>query len=292
MPTLEAFARDRYLPDHSQARKATRSASGDSRMLDLHVVPQIGALQLDRIGPGEITRLHNRLKRTPFAANRVLSLLSHLFTKARAWGVVPPGHVNPCADVVRYPERKRKRYLSAEERTRVGAALATSTASPVAIAALRVLMLTGARPDEILRLRRDQIAAVIQQIGKTGERPIYFDRFAMEIILVLWPRPWPPGGNPFVFPSRNRGRHLTATSLSHVWQALRVRAGVPDVRLYDLRHTFASVAVQQGLGLPIIGELLGHKRGETTARYAHLSDEPVRAASDDVSAEIAKAFKG
>lgn len=287
MPTLETFARGQYMPDHSHKRKAAKSAKGDLGMFTRHVFPVLGPDRMDRVGPSQITRLHNSLKGTPFAANRVLSLLSHTFAKARQWGVLPAGHVNPCEDIERFPEPKRKRYLTPEEMVRVGKALSTVKASVYAVGALRVLALTGARPDEIVRLRRDQLAEAVHQTGKTGERQIYLEKHARDLIAVL------PvvAGNPFVFVGRHGRGHVTATSVNHVWKAVREAAGVPDVRLYDLRHTFASVARRQGKSWPDIGALLGHKRPETTARYAHIDDEAVQGASDEVAAEIARALK-
>jgi integrase len=256
-------------------------------MFTLHVFPALGPDRMDRIGPSQITRLHNSLKATPFAANRVLSLLSHVFTKARQWAVLPAGHVNPCADVERFPERKRKRYLTATEQARVGQALTTVKASVYAVGALRVLALTGARPDEIVRLRRDQLTESVHQTGKTGERQIYLEKHAREIIAAL-PE---VQGNPFVFVGRHGRGHVTATSLNHVWKVVRAQAGVLDVRLYDLRHTFAYVARRQGKSWPDIGALLGHRRPETTMRYAHIDDEAVQEASAEVGDAIAKALK-
>lgn len=301
LPTVKVFS-ERYMLEYAAPHKP-KSIRMDRHYLDAGILPAMGKERLDQVGATHVTRLHNSMKGTPIAANRCLSLLSHLFTMARVWGVLPPGHPNPCADVRRFPENKRKRYLTAVERPLAGAALAAAEAkgqrprkerkkgegaSVYAIAALRVLMLTGARPDEVVRLRRDQLAELVNQKGKTGERAMYFDKHALAIMEAL---PVVPG-NPYVFVSRRHGRHLTAGSLSQLWKRIAVAAGMTDVRLYDVRHTFASVAVQRGLSLPIIGELLGHKRGETTQRYAHLSDEPVRAASDEVAAEIAAALRG
>lgn len=301
LPTFERFSIDRYMLEHSSVHKAAKSSKDDRRMLTKLIHPAFGKERIDRVTGSHVTRLHNAMKDTPFAANRCLSLVSHVFTMARVWGVLPATHANPCLDVRRFPEPKRKRYLSAAERPQIGAALAAAEAkgreprkqrkkgegaTAYAIAALRVIMLSGARPDEIVRLRRAQLAELVNQKGKTGERGIYFDKHALAIMEALPPR----SGNPFVFVGRRIGRHLTVTALSQLWKRIARGAGIDDVRLYDARHTFASVAVQQGLSLPIIGELLGHKRGETTQRYAHLADNPVRAASDEVSAEIAKAL--
>jgi integrase len=302
IPTLQVFGDTRYMPDHSDAKNAEKTARNNRRRLKDHIYPLLGKERLDRVTAAHVTRLHNSLKATPFEANRCLSLLSSMFNRAVLWRVLPAAHVNPCRGVAHFPERKRKRYLDAAERPLVGAALAAAEAkgrrprserkkgegaSAYAIAALRVLMLTGARPDEIVRLRRDQLAAVIDQKGKTGERPIFFGKAARAIIDALEVVP----GNPYVFVGRRHGSHLTATGVSQLWKRIARAAGLDDVRLYDARHTFASVAIQRGKTLEEIGALLGHKKPETTQRYTHLADDPLRAANEEISDEIAAAFK-
>ncbi|HVT57080.1 MAG TPA: tyrosine-type recombinase/integrase [Thermoanaerobaculia bacterium] len=97
-------------------------------------------------------------------------------------------------------------------------------------------------------------------------------------------------GNPYVLPGEKPGSHLV--EIAKTWQRLRKRAGLPDVRLHDMRHAFASIGAAAGLGLPVIGALLGHSQPATTARYAHLADDPLRAAADRISGEIAAAMNG
>lgn len=304
IPTLQEFGDKRYLPDHADAKKSPRSAREDRRRLEQRIYPQLGKERLDRVTAAHVTRMHNSLRETPFEANRCLAVLSTLFNKAVLWRLLPPNHINPCRGITAFPEPKRKRYLSAEERALMGEALTVflargtspfmkklrkkgEGASIYAVAALRVLALTGARPDEIVRLRREQLAAVINQKAKTGERAIFASRDVRAIVDELPKVP----GNPYVFAGRRRGRHLTATGLSQLWKRLARAAGIPDIRLYDARHTFASVAIQRGRTLEEIGALMGHTRPSTTQRYAHLADDPLRAANEDIAGEIARAMR-
>lgn len=314
IPTLAEFA-PRYLADHAGPKKALRSAAEDRGYLNRWILPKLGGYQLQRIGPGHVTRFHVSLQGKPTTANRCLALLSSMFSLARRWRVLPPGHPNPCEDVERFHEQKRRRFLSTAELARVGVVMAAADAAAakptfrkkgdlapdvVSIAALRVIMFTGARPSEILTLRRDQLdldQGVVLQQAKSGERPIYLNPPAVEVLRSL-PR---LTLNPYVFPGHARRRtaegrpprrHLTLWGLEGTWERIRELAGCPDVRLYDLRHTFASVAAARGQGLYIIGALLGHVNPETTQRYAHLAADPLRAASGAVAAEIAGALKG
>lgn len=313
IPTLSEFA-PRYLEEHAGPKKAARSAAEDRGYLKRYILPKLGRYQLQRVGPGHVTRFHVSLQDKPTTANRCLALLSHMFSVARRWRVLPPGHPNPCEDVERFKEKKRRRFLSTAELARVGVVMAAADAAAakptfrkkgdlapdiVSIAALRVIMFTGARPSEILTLRHDQLdldQAVVLQHAKSGERAIYLNPPAVEVLRKL-PR---LTLNPYVFPGHVRRkaegprlpRHLTLWGLEGTWERIRAAAGCPDVRLYDLRHTFASVAAARGQGLYIIGTLLGHVNPETTQRYAHLAADPLRAASEAVATEIAGALEG
>ncbi len=157
------------------------------------------------------------------------------------------------------------------------------------IAAIRLLVLTGARLSEIRSLRWDEVdlerRAIRLRDSKTGEKTIHLSEAAVEVLEALPRLP----DNPHVICGNRKGACLV--NLQKPWRRIRAMAGLPDVRLHDLRHSFASVAAAQGLSLPMIGALLGHSQPATTARYAHLADDPVGRANAAVSEQIAHAMR-
>lgn len=156
------------------------------------------------------------------------------------------------------------------------------------ILAIRLLVFTGARLNEILKLRWDEVFLDnrLLRLGdsKTGPKTIFLSPDAADL-LQKHPR---VSDNPFVVRGRNEGTHLM--SLDKPWQRVCARAGLQRVRLHDLRHTYASVAVSQGLSLPIIGVLLGHRNVATTQRYAHLANETAQQAALTTGLAIAESF--
>jgi integrase len=272
-------------------KKKPRSVAGDRRMLRDLILPKLGKRKVEDVTRSEISRLHASLQKTPYQANRVLALLSKMFSLAERWGV-RPDHSNPCRHVQKFRERKRTRFLSGEELARLGAELAASEGRGLAlpVAAFRLLVLTGCRRGEILALRWSEVdlerGCLQLTDSKTGPKVVPLGAAAVALLAAL-PR---DGGNPYVLPGEKPGTHLT--DIGKAWQRLRRRAGLRDVRLHDLRHSFASVGAAAGLGLPILGAILGHQQPSTTARYAHLADDPLRAAADRISAEIAAALGG
>jgi integrase len=299
IPTLKEFE-ERYFADW---QKAPASVVKDKGNLELHIRPALGARRLDQIGEGDVTRLMRDLRGTPTTANRCRSLLSHMFTMAKRWDVLPRSHPNPCSDVQRYHEEGRERFLSPAELPKVGAALvAEAEASPHAVAAILIVMFTGARPVEILGLRREELGGVFRdgvlmrasRKTKAKRRPLYFNPAAAAVLDALWPRPWPKHGPEWVFTGgvRGHGKHLTIWGANDAWERVRNAAGCPDVHLYDLRHTFLSVGARRRVGAKMLQGLAGHASGKMTERYLHLADAPLMEASTEVSEEIAAALKG
>ena len=222
----------------------------------------------------------------PIQANRVLALLSTIFTFAERVGERPDGS-NPCRHVERFPERRRERFLSADELARFGEALAAWEGSPFAVAAIKLLVFTGARLGEILGLEWDWVNMERGEArlpdSKTGAKTLHLPAPALEVLVGL-PR---IEGVPYVL-----GAKRGTTFVEEPWRRIRGAARLDDVRLHDLRHSFASVAVAGGMGLPIIGKMLGHTQAQTTQRYAHLASDPVKAAAATVAGKIAKAMQG
>ncbi len=291
IPTLAEFA-ERYMAEHAAVKKKPRSYEGDALNLRLHVLPTLGRLRLDQVTRADVARFHAGMRDRPFQANRCLALLSMMFTLAEAWGVQPDGS-NPTRHVQKYPERKVERYLSDAELARLGGALedaANTGEHPSVIAAIRLLIFTGCRRDEILKLRWEYVdferGCLNLPESKTGAKVVPLGAPALELLAKL-PR---NDGNPYVLPGKVPGKHFVG--IQKAWERLRAQAGLSDVRLNDLRHTHASVGAAAGESLLVIGALLGHQQQATTQRYAHLSDDPVRAAAERIDEHLEAALKG
>jgi integrase len=215
-------------------------------------------------------------------------LLSKMFSMAEQWGW-RPANSNPCHKVIRYKENKNERFLSSAEIARLGDVLNAidheRREHPSATAAIRMLLLTGARLSEIIWLQWQHVDIERHLLhlpdSKTGKRPIYLNAAAIGILERQIRNP----DTPFVFASDTPGRPIQ--NIQNVWQRVRAQAGLTDVRLHDLRHSFASMAAARGASLPIIGRMLGHATPLTTQRYAHLVQDPVRDATEVVGADIA-----
>lgn len=163
-------------------------------------------------------------------------------------------------------------------------------ADPYVIAALRLLLFTGARMSEILTLQWEHVdfdrRCLALPTSKTGQKDVILNPGSLEVLGKLAR----VAGNPFVIVGKVEGKHLV--NLEKPWRRIRQLAGIRDVRIYDLRHSHASIAAGLGASLPIIGALLGHTQAQTTARYAHLSADPVRAVSAAVSSRLTAALGG
>ena len=259
--------------------------------LDNHILPALGAMPVGSVGRPEAAALHYSLRDTPRAANRALMVLSKMFTLAEAWGLAPPGG-NPCRFVRKYKEGKRERFLTPDEYRRIGRELCVLEAKGAmparAAAALRLLILTGCRLGEILTLRWDDVDRKTGEIrlrdAKTGARMVPLTPTAAAVLagIVRVPR------SPWVFVGATPDRHLS--QLTTYWHRVRERADLEDVRIHDLRHSFASRALALGESLSMIGRLLGHTDVGSMARYAHLARDAEKVAAatvgDSIEADI------
>jgi integrase len=232
------------------------------------------------------------MRDTPGAANRTLALLSKMLNLAEKWELRPDGS-NPCRHVDKYPERKMERFLSVDELGRLGAVLAeaerTATELPSVIAAVRLLMFTGARFGEILNLEWSHVdferSCLRLPESKTGAKVIHLNAPALEVLNGI-----ERDGSPWVIAGRDPDKPLV--NLRKPWHRIRAKAGLEGVRLHDLRHSFASVGAAGGLSLPMIGALLGHTQAATTQRYAHLAADPLKQAADMIGERIRAATNG
>ena len=291
VPTLATFA-ERYLTEHAALKKKPASVAADERNLRNHILPVLGRRKVTEITRTDVTRLHAAMKDRPGAANRCLALLSKLFNLAEKWGYRPDG-TNPTRHIEKYPERKVERFLSEAELARLGEVLDEAEQAgehPSVIAAIRLLTFTGCRRNEILTLKWEHVdfdrGCLWLPDSKTGAQMVPLGAPALELLSGL-PR---IDGNPYVLPGAMPGRHYVG--IEKAWRRLRGRAGLDDVRLHDLRHSFASMGAGSGESLVLIGALLGHKNTATTARYAHLSSDPLKAAADRIAGLIAGAMRG
>lgn len=289
-PTLAEFA-ERYMAEHALVKKKARSVEQDRRLLDRIILPKLGGLKLQAVQRSDVARLHHQLRVTPYQANRAVALLSKMFSLAERWGLRPDGS-NPCRHIERFKEKARERYLSGEEMARLGAVLAEAEREgnelPQVVLALRLLLLTGSRLNEILTLRWADVdfkgACLHLDDAKAGPRTVPLNVPALEALAGAMRIE----GNPWVIPGAKDGAHLV--NLNKPWRRIRQRAGIPDVRVHDLRHSHGAVAAAAGMGLPIIGRLLGHTQAQTTLRYSHVAMDPARAASEEVGRRIAEAM--
>ena len=258
------------------------------RAIQLYILPAFGTMHVADVTRSQIHAFHQRMKDKPTQANRTLEILSKMFNLAEEWGYREPG-TNPRKGVKKYPENKRERFLSAAELGRVFEVLAEMETEriemPAAIAAVRLLMLTGCRLNEVMTLLWNdvdlQVGLLRLRDSKTGRRNVQLGEAAINVIRSINRIE----DNPWLLTGKVEGGRLT--DLQPFWQRVRARAGLNDARIHDLRHTFASIAVAGGVPLYSVGKLLGHASMQTTARYAHLSEGTMRIAADRVSSLIA-----
>ncbi|MEA1053014.1 tyrosine-type recombinase/integrase [Lamprobacter modestohalophilus] len=283
VPTLAEFTASAYLP-HVKGYK--RSWQTDEGLLRNHVLPQLGKLYLDEIKRQhlvEIFSLH-REHHEPASTNRVIILCRYVFNCALKWEVEGLSR-NPTAGIDLYPENnKRERYLKKDEARRLFEALEASP-NPLLSYIIAMLLLTGARKREVLDaqwadLDREQQRWRIERnkSGKTRHVPL---SQGMLSLLAKLPR---AAGNPYLFPNPKSGKPFV--SIFNSWNTARCLAGLSDLRIHDLRHSFASYVINQGRSLYEVQQLLGHTQVKTTQRYAHLSQESLLSAADTAARSV------
>ncbi len=269
---------EEYVPVHCKP-----STQGEyRRSVELFIDPAIGGMRISGVERKDIAKLHFDLRDRPYQANRTLGVLSKMFSLAEIWGLRPDGS-NPCRHVKRYKERKRERFLSPEETERLGEVLAEAESEmPSAVAAFRLLLLTGCRLSEIQFLRWEYVRDDCIELpdAKTGGRVVPLGPEARAVLAAL-PR---EEDNPWVIRGRLPGSHIT--DLQRPWRRIRARAELEDVRIHDLRHSYASRALALGESLTMIGKLLGHTQVQTTARYAHLARDSIQTAAARITGSI------
>ena len=269
---------EEYVPVHCKP-----STQGEyRRSVTLFIDPKIGDMRISEVQRKDIAKLHHDMRDKPYQANRTLGVLSKMFSLAEVWGLRPDGS-NPCRHVKRYKERNRERFLSPEETERLGEVLREAEDEmPSAVAAFRLLLLTGCRLSEIQFLRWEYVKDDYIELpdAKTGGRVVPLGPEARAILAGLSRE----DDNHWVIAGRLPGSHIT--DLQKPWRRIRARAGLEDVRIHDLRHSYASRALALGESLTMIGKLLGHTQVQTTARYAHLARDSIQTAAARITGSI------
>ena len=300
-----------FLAGHGPKLKAGSRKDYESALLG-HAIPAIGNLAVSAIAAPDLNRLHLKLADRPYRANRILAYIGSVFSWAQRNGLVERGF-NPAPDVQRFREPSRERYLTSDEIGRLGEVLRQAETSglpweikavgtsvkhvaktnrvevypPHITGAVRLLLLTGCRLREILNLRWQDVdinrGFLWLPDSKTGKRPVLLSAAAIEVLTTV------PRIGTYVVPGA--GLDMPRHDLKKPWSHIRRVADLEDVRLHDLRHTHASIGACAGLGLPIVGGLLGHKSPQTTQRYAHLADDPLRRAAERIGDELNRALR-
>ena len=286
-PTMKTLC-ERYLAEHAEVRKKASSIVNDRRLITSHILPALGAKKVAAVGRADIVALHHKMRNAPYDANRMLALASKMLSLAEMWGLRPDGS-NPAKGVRRYRENKRERYLSAVELGRLWRVLdredSEAVASPNAVNAIKLLILTGRRLGEVLSLEWSMIDLDKKTMRlpetKNGALLVSLSDTAVELLANIKRTGL---HEKYVILGHRTGRPLV--NLQKPWRAIRATADLADVRIHDLRHSYASVAAGLGMSLPLIGKLLGHKEVATTARYAHLAQDPIRVAADAIGVAL------
>ena len=280
-----------YLEEIVEVRLKPASAKVYRSVIGKHVLPALGRKPALSVDHAAVSALHHSLAATPSAANRAVEMLFRIYRAAEERELIPEGG-NPCLQVSMNRPRRHERFLTDREFRRLGRALdeeeGKGGSRMYAAMAIRLLLLTGCRKNEVLNLRWDHVDLEAREMrlgdSKTGPRRVQLSPAAAELLA----RIPPVEENPHVIPGMRPGSRMS--ELQRPWMRVRARAGLQDMRLHDCRHSFASRALALGESLPAIGRLLGHSQVQTTARYAHLTRDSVHEAALRVSSRIEAAL--
>ncbi|MET4483210.1 tyrosine-type recombinase/integrase [Bradyrhizobium sp. F1.13.3] len=310
---------DAFTTKHLEPKRKAGTIRLNGGYIKNHIRPALGRKKATAVTHSDVSRLHNRIGEThKVAANRVVALIGAIWAFGLREKILPKGAENPAVGIEHFDEKQRQRYLTGEELQRLGDALREAESAGIpwdpdptkktkhapkpenrltkidqhAAAALRLLLFTGCRLREILDLRWREYDAgrglLFLPDSKTGQKTVVLSAPAIAILDAL------PRIGVYVIAGESAGTkdETPRFDLNRPWRAVRKRAGIDDVRIHDLRHSFASVGAGSDLGLPIIGRLLGHSQASTTARYAHIAVDPAKRAADLIAGKIAAALSG
>lgn len=285
-PTLSEI-NVRFIKEHIELRLKPSTQVNYKQIMKAYVLPALGDRKVSEITHKDVVELHTALGYTPYQANRALLVLSKIFNLCEKWGLRDHGS-NPCRHVEKYKEKNRQRFLDHSELARLwdtlDEELETGPTSQYAIGAYKLLILTGCRLGEIQKMQWSHVKENRVEFPdtKTGYKRLPFNAEAMRVLHSI-PRQL---GNDYVICGDKLGTHIV--NLQKSWRRIREKAKLDDVRIHDLRHTFASHAVMSGTPLAIVSKLLGHSKIGTTMRYAHLADKELAEASEGIGLMLAK----
>jgi integrase len=247
---------------------------GNASRIKKYILPFFGRKPLAEITRRDILDFQESMNHAKGNCTKCLRLLNTAFNQAELWQYIPK-NTNPCEGVPKHPEKKMERFLSVEELERLEKTLLerenVGIVSSQTIDAFRLIIYTGCRLGEVLSLQWENVdfkdCCLRLKDSKTGKRTIPLNESAIDILKKVQKQE----GNPYVFCGKKRGRHLV--SVQATWRRLRHKAGLPDVRIHDLRHSFASFMIKNDVSLFHVSKLLGHSDIKTTMRYAHLTNK-------------------
>jgi integrase len=278
---------ERFYTEHVLLRCKPRTQVEYRRAIDLFIKPALGTFKVVDVQRADIAKFHHDHRTRPYQANRTLGVLSKMFNLTEVWGLRPDGS-NPCRHVAKYPEQKRESFLDLGQIGYLGRTLQLcldeGSESPQVVAAFYLLMFTGCRLSEIQFAKWSYIDGrhLCLPDSKTGKRRIALSKDALAVLEML-PR---ATDNDYLIFGEVDGQPIT--DLQRPWRRIRKKAGFPHLRIHDLRHSFASNAIQQGVDLFTVGKLLGHSQIQTTMRYSHIADDPLHKAMNTVGNAMRK----
>jgi integrase len=282
---------DKWMEVYVNPKLKPRTAADYKQLFEQKIKPRFGHLPVSQITKDDATTFHAELQDTPRRANYTLATLRALMTYAEDIGLRAPMS-NPCRKLKMYRERNRERFLSEAEigdaADGIDKAEREGVIGPHAAAGLRLALLTGARSGEVTAIKWSHIdwqRKLVRLPDSKGNEPrtIHLSEAAVEVLKTV------PRVGPFVIAGSVEGEGFK--NLSRSWITAREYAGLQDVRLHDLRHSYASLAAGRGVSLQMIGKLLGHRVAATTARYSHLARDQVSAINDELGAAMTAAIE-
>lgn len=276
---------NKYMKEYVEIYKKPSSVYNEGLNIKNHILPNIGDIKLVDLCKQDILALLSSMRSTPVMANHIRASLSKMLNLAEEWGLRPEGS-NPVKYIKSFPSKSKERFLNQQELVRLNNAINESAETPHVKALFKLLMLTGARLREIMHAKWEWVDFDRKILNlpdsKTGKKPIRLSDQAIHILKDL-PR---INDNPYIIIGKNAGEPLKEPKKQ--WKRICQAANLEDVRIHDLRHTFASKCVENGIPLQVVGKLLGHSNIRTTERYAHLVEDHIRQATENVGAKFAE----